>query len=72
MAHKHLNNPEQINIAILREWVIGRGKKPVTWTTIVEVLRDIRLSTLAGDIETVKCSAGESISVINFYYSYAL
>ena len=57
MAHEHLNNAEQVNIAILQEWLIGRGKKPVTWTNLVEVLRDIELSTLAGDIETVKCPA---------------
>ena len=57
MAHEHLNDAEQVNIAILQEWLIGRGKKPVTWTALVEVLRDIELSTLAGDIETVKCPA---------------
>ena len=57
MAHEHSNNAEQVNIAILQEWLTGRGKKPVTWTTLVEVLRDIELSTLAGDIEAVKCPA---------------
>ena len=55
IAHKNLNNAEQINTEILQEWLTGRGKKPVTWTTLVEVLRDIELSTLAGDIEAVKC-----------------
>ena len=57
IAHEHLNNAEQINTEILQEWLTGRGKKPVTWTTLVEVLRDIKLSTLAGDIEAVKCPA---------------
>ena len=57
MAHRNHYDAEQVNIAILQEWLIGRGKKPVTWTTLVEVLRDIELSTLAGDIETVKCPA---------------
>ena len=55
MAHKHLNDAEQINTEIFREWLAGRGKKPVTWATLVEVLRgDIELTTLAGDIEAVK------------------
>ena len=68
MAHKHLNDAEQINIAILQEWLTGRGKQPVTWATLVEVLHGIKLSTLAGEIEAVKCSAGESVSVFNLYW----
>ena len=58
MARKHHYNAEQINTEILQEWLTGRGKQPVTWTTLVEVLRDIKLSTLAGEIETVKCPTG--------------
>ena len=55
IAHKNHYDAEQINIEILSKWLTGRGKKPVTWRTLVEVLRDIELSTLAGDIEAVKC-----------------
>ena len=55
MAHKHLNNAEQINTEILREWLTGSSKQPVTWTTLVEVLNDIQLSTLAGEIRSRKC-----------------
>ena len=55
MAHKHLNDAERINTEILEEWLTGRGKQPVTWATLVEVLRDIELSTLAGDISTSRC-----------------
>ena len=57
LEYEYHYNAERINTAILREWVNGRGKKPVTWTTLVEVLHDIELSTLAGDIEAVKCQA---------------
>ena len=53
MAHKHLKDAEQINIEILKQWLTGRGKQPVTWATLVEVLRDIKLCTLADDIEAV-------------------
>ena len=63
IAHKHRENAEKINMEIFQEWLIGRGKQPVTWATLVEVLRDIELSTLAGDIEAVKFSAGESINL---------
>ena len=58
MAHKHLNDAEEINTEILQEWLTGRGRQPVTWTTLAEVLRDIELSALAGEIEAVKCPAG--------------
>ena len=55
IACKNHYDAEQINTEILQEWLTGRGKKPVTWTTLVKVLRDIELSTLAGDIKAVKC-----------------
>ena len=55
MAHKHLNDAERINEEILEKWLVGKGKQPVTWATLVEVLRDIELSVLADDIEAVKC-----------------
>jgi len=55
MAHKYLNNSEQINTEILQEWLTGSGKQPVEWATLVEVLNDIQLSTLAGEINTSKC-----------------
>ena len=58
MAHKHSNDAERINTEILKEWLTGRGKQPVTWATLVEVLRDIELSALASEIEAVKCPAG--------------
>ena len=51
---------ERINTEILREWVTGRGKKPVSWETLIEVLRDIELCTLASEIEQVKLNRTES------------
>ena len=57
IAHNHLNNAKEINTEILQEWLTGKGKKPVTWATIVEVMRDIGHFTLARDIEAVKCLA---------------
>ena len=54
MEHKHREDAEQINTEILREWATGRGKTPVTWKTLTEVLRDIELCTLADEIKAVK------------------
>ena len=54
LAHKHMNDTNEINIEIIEEWVSGKGKHPVTWKTLTEVLRDIELSTLADEIEAIK------------------
>ena len=51
IERKHREDPERINTEILREWATGRGKKPVTWETLTEVLRDIELGALASEIE---------------------
>ena len=44
----------QINTEILREWATGRGKQPVSWETLTEVLRNIGFGALASDIEVIK------------------
>jgi len=62
MAHKHLNDAERINTEIFQEWLTGRGKQPVTWATLVEVLHDIELSTLADDVSTRKCPSSNCSS----------
>ena len=57
ITYQYRDNPEQINTEILQEWLIGKGMQPVTWATLIMVLRDIELSTLAGNIEAVKYPA---------------
>ena len=44
---------EKILQRILREWLEGKGL-PVTWESLIQTLRDIRLSVLADKIETSK------------------
>ena len=51
---EYRQNAERINTEILREWATGRGKKPVTWEKLTEVLHDIELGALASEIEEVK------------------
>ena len=36
-----------VNFEILQRWIQGKGKLPVEWATLFEVLRDIKLSELA-------------------------
>ena len=54
LALKHMNDANEINIEIIEEWVAGKGKHPVTWKTLTEVLRDIELTILAEEIEAIK------------------
>ena len=51
IAQEYMNKAEEINKEILEQWITGRGKQPVTWKTLTEVLRDIELTTLAEEIE---------------------
>ena len=55
IAHKLMNDAEQINIEVLQQWLTGKGKHPITWKTLTEVLHCIGLKTLAREIEIVKC-----------------
>ena len=40
---------------VLLMWLRGSGRKPVTWATFMEVLKDLGESTLADEIRTVIC-----------------
>ena len=51
IAFKYMNDAEQINCEVLRQWIADKGKHPVTWKTLSEVLCDIELQTLAGEIK---------------------
>ena len=54
IEHKYSKDAERINTEILRDWIAGKGKQPVSWETLTEVLCAIDLSILAGDIKAVK------------------
>ena len=47
-------NPEEINIEILREWLKGGERRPVTWSALARVLEDIDKGELAAQIKQVK------------------
>ena len=54
IVHECRDNPELINMKVLEEWIAGRGKRLVSWDTLIEVLQDIELGALARDIASVK------------------
>ena len=41
LEKEHRGNAEQINMAILKQWLHGRGVCPVTWSTLVSVLQKL-------------------------------
>ena len=51
IKNKYQGNADHINLQILRDWIDGRGLKPVTWGTLIDELRVVGLDTLADDIE---------------------
>ena len=45
------HNADKINNEILRRWIQGEGRQPVQWSTLIDVLQTIKLSTLAETME---------------------
>ena len=43
LEKEHHINVEEINVAILKQWLKGMGVKPVTWSTLVSVLKNVGL-----------------------------
>ena len=41
-----------ITVEILKQWLQGKGRKPVTWQTLVNCLRDTNLNAVADDMES--------------------
>ena len=45
-------DPVGISVEILKQWLQGKGRKPVTWQTLVKCLRDIDMNVLADNIKS--------------------
>ena len=52
LEEKCLHDSDKITRAVFKKWIDGTGRKPVTWQTLVGVLKDIELNSLADEIET--------------------
>ena len=50
----NLKDPKEINIEILREWLKGGERRPVTWSALARVLENIGKGELAAQIKQVK------------------
>ena len=51
IAKEFESDLEQASLEILRQWVEGRGKQPVTWDTLIKVIREMEYESLAAEIE---------------------
>ena len=47
---KYRDDAEQINLEVLRLWIGGKGK-PLSWDTLIDVLKAVGLNILASDIQ---------------------
>ena len=54
------DNPLLITVEILRQWLHGKGKKPVTWHTLVTCLRATDLHVLADSIDHLLSKRNEN------------
>ncbi len=58
IVQKHQREAENINMHIFRSWLEGKGKQPVSWATLVGVLRDMKLNRIAEEVlEIQSCNA---------------
>ena len=53
LEHTWQRNSPLICRDIIKDWLQGKGKNPVTYATLVDCLRDADLNSLAKDIEDV-------------------
>ncbi len=59
------SDPYWINYEIFRRWLHGEGSQPVTWATLVRVLRDIGKSTLVDDIEAKLANSATPSGIVD-------
>ena len=51
ITNQHHHNAVAINQEILTRWLQGQGKKPVSWSTLTDVLKEVGLSELSQMIQ---------------------
>ena len=72
LRSEHQHNVEAITRAIFQRWITGTGRKPTTWRTLVDVLRECKLAAQADAIDAYfgtyrsisKCSVGMGVHVM--------
>ena len=52
IERKKRGDPSEITVEILRLWLQGKGRQPVTWQTLVNCLQDTKLYVMADYIQS--------------------
>lgn len=70
------NVGDNVACAVFQEWLTGAGKKPVSWDTLANVLKDMKLETLAEAVRISKCGSTSerkaSIVSIEHMFKYVM
>ena len=45
---------KDVVLTILKKWLRGEGVRPVTWRTLIQIMRDSEFDELANDVEAIK------------------
>ena len=59
ITQRHPNDVDAISVEILRRWLEGQGQHPVTWSTLIRVLKDVQLAELAQTIQEALTSSAQ-------------
>ena len=51
IAREHQLRPIDCCAAMLREWLVGKGRQPATWATLIDLLKDADMNYLAQQLE---------------------
>ena len=51
IAKDHPLDAEECCAQMMREWLEGRGSKPATWATLIDLLKDAEINDLAQQLE---------------------
>ena len=51
IVSQYQRDADAINQEILTRWLQGQGKKPVSWSTLTDVLKEVELSELSQMIQ---------------------
>ena len=47
----HHDGIEMMTLKIFQKWLEGEGRTPVSWNTLVQVLYNVQLNQLAGEVQ---------------------
>ena len=61
IVSQYQQDAHAINQEILKRWICGQGNQPVTWSTLLDVLRDVGLSDLAQLMQEALTSSAQPL-----------